>query len=108
MGQRFTPTIVAKLRRAHGLSSRYERLRRKGLLTKAEIAKELDVHWSTIGVWHQHGLLKGYDYNDKGERLYELPPEEQRPAKLQGRKLAERAIKTKVPPHAANKVQHDA
>jgi len=108
MGQRFNPNIVARLRKEKGLASRYDRLRKTGLLTKSEIARELDVHHSTIAIWHKHGLLVGYDYNDKGERLYEMPDEQSRPVKNTSQKLTERSVKTKVPLHAANEVQHEA
>lgn len=108
MGARFTNTIIAKLRRTYRLTSRYDRLRKTGLLTQDEIADELGVHHSTVRTWYAHGLLVGYNYNDKGGRLYELPDNQNRPTKSQGHKLIERNPKTKVPPHAANKVQHEA
>ena len=108
MGARFNGSIVAKLRRGNGLTSRYDRLRKTGLLTKSEIAKKLNVHHQTITAWHKHGLLVGYKSNDKGERLYEMPDEQNRPTKSQGQKLTERSTKTKVTSHAANEVHHDA
>ena len=108
MGQRFNASIVAKLRRGNGLTSRYDRLRRTGLLTKSEIAKELNVHHQTITAWRKHGLLVGYTYSDKGECLYEMPDEKNRPTKSQGLKLTERCTKNKVTSHAANEVQHEA
>lgn len=108
MGARFNASIVAKLRRGNGLASRYDRLRKTGLLTKSEIAKELNVHHGTIAVWRKHGLLVGYLYSDKGEYLYEMPDERHRPTKSQGQKLTERSKKTKVTSHAANEVQHEA
>ena len=108
MGHRFTPSLIAQLRRAHRLTPRYHRLRKQGLLTQTEIADELDVHHSTIRTWYAHGLLVGYNYNDKGERLYELPDEQSRPTKSQGQKLIERSAINKVTSHAANEVQHKA
>ena len=108
LGHPFSPSLIAKLRRAHGLTTRFDRLRKKGLLTKREMARELSVHHSTIGAWHKHRLLVGYDYNDKGERLYEMPDEQNRPTKCQGQKLTERSAKAKVTSHAANEVQHEA
>jgi len=108
MGQRFNASMVAKLRRGNGLTSRYDRLRNNGLLTKSEIAKVFNVHHQTITAWHKHGLLVGYIYSDKGERLYEMPDEQHRPTKSQGQKLIERSMKTKVSLHATNEVQHEA
>ena len=108
MGARFNASIVAKLRRGNGLTSHHDRLRKTGLLTKSEIAQELNVHHQTITAWHKHGLLVGYKSNDRGERLYEMPDEQNRPTKNQGQKLTERSTKVKVTSHAANEVHHDA
>ena len=105
---RVSRSLIAKLRRAHRLIPRYHRLRKQGLLTQNEIADELGVHHSTIRTWYAHGILVGYNYNDKGERLYELPDEQHRPTKMQGQKLIERSKKTKVTSHATNEVQHEA
>jgi DNA invertase Pin-like site-specific DNA recombinase len=104
----FTPTIVAKLRRHYGLRCRYDRLRERGLYTASEMATELGVSETTIRIWHAHGLLQGYAYNDKGERLYELPPENQRPKKQQGQcgRLSQRRRHTPFTSHAANEVHH--
>ena len=106
----FTPEIVARLRRKHGLRCRYDRLQERGLYTVAEMAGELAVTPATVRIWGAHGLLKGYEYNDKAERLYELPPQEHRPNKQQGLcgKLTERAKHAPFVSHAANKVQHEA
>ena len=110
MKRQFTSRIVAKLRRAYGLRPRYDRLRERGLLTASEMAAQLKVTRQTVRIWCAHGLLKGYLYNDKGERLYELPPEDQRPKKQQGLcgKLTERARHAPFTSHAANKVHREA
>jgi DNA invertase Pin-like site-specific DNA recombinase len=104
----FTPYNVAKLRRKYGLQCRYDRLREKGLYTASEMATELRVSRTTIKIWHAHGLLKGYEYNDKGERLYELPPQNQRPKKQQGQwgRLSQRRQYLPLTSHAANEVHH--
>ena len=110
--QPFSPTIVARLRRTYGLRSRYDRLRERGLYTAAEMAAELAVAPVTIRIWCAHGLLKGYEYNDKAGRLYELPAREHRPKKQQGLhgKLTARTEHAvfAFASHAANKVQHGA
>jgi len=104
----FTPSNVAKLRRKYGLKCRYDRLREKGFYTAGEMATELGVARTTIRIWHAHGLLKGYEYNDRGERLYELPPENQRPKKQQGQcgRLSQRGHCSPFTSHAANEVHH--
>jgi hypothetical protein len=106
----FTPDIIVRLRREHVLKPRYDRLRERGLLTADEMAGELGVIRQTVAVWYRHGLLKGYDYNRKGERLYELPSQECRPKKQQGLwgKLTNRAQYSPFQSHAANEVQHEA
>ena len=62
------------------MSSPYERLRVRGLLTLRETAAMLDISTSTVKTWHRHGLIRGHRYNDKNERLYE-PPGDQPPVK---------------------------
>ncbi|MGQ0668717.1 MAG: hypothetical protein ACT4PO_03420 [Actinomycetota bacterium] len=69
----FTARIVLQLRRAHGLPSHADRLRRAGMLSLHEIADWLGVRPSTIKSWHRAGLLIGHRANDKNERLYEPP-----------------------------------
>ena len=108
MGHPFSPRIIGKLRRTYNLTPRYDRLRKTGLLTKKEIAHELNVHPATVATWYAQGLLVGYDYNDNGARLFELPDQKHRPTKNQGQKLKERSKETKVLSQAANEVHHEA
>ena len=106
----FTVKIVDRLCRKYGLKCRYDRLREKGRYTADEMAVELGVTRQTVATWCRHGLLKGYEYNQRGERLYELPPPSQRPKKQQGLwgKLTNRAQYPPFPAHAANEVHHEA
>jgi len=110
MKQKFTANIIGRLRRNYQLKHRYDRLLERGLYTVDQMAAELGVIKQTVQIWHAHGLLRGYEYNDKGERLYELPPQEQRPKKQQGLcgKLTERRKHTPFSSHAANEVHHEA
>jgi MerR HTH family regulatory protein len=82
----FTGRLVANLRRAYGLPSRYARLRRAGLLTADEVARQLDVSPATVKLWGRRGLLRARRYDDHGSRLYE-PPGPAAPVKWQ-RKFA--------------------
>ena len=50
-GQSFQRGIVKHLRHSHGLRSRYERLRERGMLTRDEIARRLNVSAATVKVW---------------------------------------------------------
>ena len=105
-----TADIVARLQRQYRLKPRYDRLKERGLYTAGDMAAELGVARVTVRIWCAHGLLKGYEYNDKGERLYELPPPDQRPTKQQGLwgKLTKRAQYPPFASHAANEVHHEA
>ena len=108
-GQKFTSRIISMLRRNHNLKSRYDRLRKKGLLTADEMAKELKVSASTVKIWCRYGLLRGYKYNDKGGRLFKLGAKETRPVKSPGPKfkLSERPKDEELVSHATNGVQFE-
>lgn len=75
VADRFTTRILYLLRRAYGLTDRFTRLRRQGLLTLDEIAVALGVHPRTVKQRQARGQLVSQVYNDKGERLY-APPDE--------------------------------
>lgn len=104
-GLPFTANIVARLCRSYQLTSRYDRLRAAGKLTKSELAERLGVSTATIKTWRRHGLLRGHPYNDKPQCLYD-PPDHAAPAKRQGRKLAERRRFPEVLTERSNEVQH--
>jgi DNA invertase Pin-like site-specific DNA recombinase len=72
-GRPFTMSIVHRLRRAHHLRSRPERLRAKGWLTTKEIAPQIDCKPTLVKYWRQQRLLRGIRLNDKEEYLYEPP-----------------------------------
>ena len=73
VAERFTLKVLYTLRRAYGLEDRYTRLRRQGLLTLEEIAELLSTTPATVKVWARDGHIPSQVYNDKGQRLYELP-----------------------------------
>jgi DNA invertase Pin-like site-specific DNA recombinase len=68
----FTAKRVAYLMHTYGLSSRYDRLRERGMLNKKEMADRLGVHEQTVERWAKHGIVKAHFYNDHGWQLYEL------------------------------------
>jgi hypothetical protein len=82
--------LIQRIRRTYGLKSRFYRLRKKGLLTRDEIARKLSVSATTVNIWRRHGLLRAVAYDEKGDYLY-FPLGDDPPAKQQGRKLADRA-----------------
>jgi hypothetical protein len=102
---KFNWTIVAGIRKAYHLKSRYDRLREAGKLTQEEMAEMLKVAPVTVRIWRKHGMLKAYPYNDRNECLYE-PPGADAPAKSQGRKLSERRRFRQVARHPSHEVQH--
>ncbi len=72
-GKSFTLRIVQQLRRAYQLVSRYDRLRKKGLLTKEEVAEMVGTRPSLVNYWRKQGLLRGKRFSDKNEYLYFRP-----------------------------------
>ena len=69
---RFTSKHVAYLVHSHGLCSRYDRLRRRGMLTRAEAAARLNIHEETLVRWAEQGLIARQAYNGHAY-LYEEP-----------------------------------
>jgi hypothetical protein len=88
---RFTDLRVAYLVNQYGLRSRYDRLRDRGMLTKAEAARRLGICESTLTRWVQHGLVAKHAYSGQA-CLYEAP-DINTPAKHSSRwnRLADRA-----------------
>jgi DNA invertase Pin-like site-specific DNA recombinase len=98
MKRPFTRHIIIKLRHTNNLPSHSERLRARGMLTKDEIAKRLDVHPNTIKAWHRAGLLHSHKANDKNQRLYPPPtPGDPRLIKRQGQRLSDRQPAASTP-----------
>lgn len=106
-GRTFHRLLVERLCRTYQLTSRYDRLRARGLLTLHEMARLLDVHSSTVKAWTQHGLLRAHAYNDKAQCLYEHPGG-RLPVKMQGRKLTHPDRPHKITSNRTNEVQCEA
>ena len=71
-GARFTDLRVIYLVHQYGLRSRYDRLRDRGMLTKAEAASRFGITESTLTRWAAHGLVTRHAYNGHAY-LYEAP-----------------------------------
>jgi len=71
----FTRVGVIYLRVRYSLKHRRTRLLEAGLLTPSDIARRCGVHLSTVHLWRRRGLLRAHPVNDKGEYLYEIPPD---------------------------------
>jgi DNA invertase Pin-like site-specific DNA recombinase len=107
MGSSFCGRLVGQIRRAYGITSRYDRLRGAGMLTQAEIAEQLGIHPSTVRKWRDRGLLVAHTYNDKSECLYEAPGPN-RPIKHHGIKLTDPRRFQSIAPERTDEVQHEA
>lgn len=91
-GTTFTTRIVADTRRSHGLASRADRLKARGLLTNQELADALGVHVATVNNWARAGLIDSHKTTDKPQRMFDPPsPEHPYPAVQQGKPIKQRA-----------------
>ena len=72
-GRPLTRLSIRNIQVAYGLSSRYARLRKRGMLSMAEVGERLHVAPATVKGWNQAGLLISHPYNDKNECLFEPP-----------------------------------
>jgi hypothetical protein len=106
-GKTFTARIVARVRSRHGLASRYDRLRKAGMLTADEMAEMLGITPQWVKIWNRHGLLRGHAYNDKNDCLFEHPGDNP-PRKAQGVKLSQRRLVNQVIAHSTQEVQCEA
>ncbi len=105
---RFTAKHVAYIGHRYGLRPRYDRLRDRGMLTKAEAAARLNIHEHTLVRWAQHGLIARHAY-DAHAYLYEVPGPDV-PAKhcsrwdqLVDRKPASRQPRESTPSHSSGR-----
>jgi hypothetical protein len=106
-GRPFHAIMVQRVRRAHRLKTRYQRLRDAGMLTMTEIADLLGVTNDTVKIWRRKGLLRAHAYNDKNECLFDHPGADP-PAKTQGQKLSERRRFPEIAPNRTKEVQCEA
>jgi hypothetical protein len=106
-GSTFCGRLVAQIRRAHQITSRYDRLRSAGMLTQDELVQELGIHTCTVRKWRSRGLLTAHAYNDKNEFSYE-PPGNKRPIKHQGLKLTDSRRFNNFASQRTHEVQHEA
>ena len=75
-GRPFHRKIVANLARGHHLKDRFTRLREAGMLTMEEVAARAGIVVASVKNWLGRGLLRAHRYNDKGECLFEPPPDD--------------------------------
>jgi hypothetical protein len=106
-GKQFIPRIVARIRKRYGLLSRYDRLRKAGMLTVDEMAAILGITSQWVKVWNRYGLLRSHAYNDNNDCLYEHPGNNP-PRKAQGVKLSKRRRVNEVVTPRTQEVQCEA
>jgi len=104
-GCRFRASTVSNIRRRYALKSRYERLRARGMVSAAELARIVGVSRQTILRWHRDGAVQAHAYNDKNQCLYD--PAAQVPA-APTRWARARAARTADDIHAREGVQYEA
>jgi len=73
-GRPFHRKIIACLTRSYDLKDRFTRLREAGMLTMEEVAARVGIVVASVKNWRDRGLLRAHRYNDKGECLFEPPP----------------------------------
>ena len=71
----WTAARIGRLRHIYHLTDRRTRLLAQGLLTPEDVAGRYGVVVSTVHLWRRRGLLRAHPVNDKGDLLYEIPPD---------------------------------
>jgi len=72
-GLPLTSPAVGYIRTAYRLKSRFDRLRKRGMLTIFEIARKCGVSTNTISDWRRRGRIRGHAINDRNQFLFEDP-----------------------------------
>jgi len=74
-------------------------------LTTREIADRLGISVASVKTWRDRGLLRAQRFNDKGECLFEPPPQDLPPKGAWKRSYLQ---KVKLSANAAEVVQYEA
>ena len=72
-GVALTQNAISYIRIAHGLKSRFERLRERGFLTISEVCQKLNISVETVYRHQQLGLLRAHPYDGQNRCLFEDP-----------------------------------
>ena len=72
----WTAARIGRLRTIYRLTDRRTRLLAQGLLTPQDVAARYGVVLSTVHLWRRRGLLRAHPIDDRGNYLYEIPPED--------------------------------
>lgn len=69
----FNAIKVHRITQQYGLQTRYQRLRKRGLLTLHEFAAECCVNPGTVRRWYHQRRITGHPYDARGSQLFEPP-----------------------------------
>jgi len=72
-GLPLTSPAVGYIRTAYRLESRFDRLRKRGMLTIFEIARRCGVSTNTISDWRRKSRIRAHAINDRNQFLFEDP-----------------------------------
>lgn len=72
-GKPFNLKKIAFIRTAYKLASRYERLRRRGMLTTREVAERFNVGETAVHQWGREGLIIKSTTDSLNRGLWEIP-----------------------------------
>lgn len=72
----WTAARISRLRHTYRLTDRHTRLLAPGLPTPEDVAARYGVVVSTVHLWRRRALLRAHPVNDRGDFLYEIPPED--------------------------------
>ena len=72
----WTAARIGRLRTIYHLTDRRTRLLAQGHLTPQDVAARYGVVLSTVHFWRRRGLLRAHPTDDRGNYLYEIPPED--------------------------------
>jgi hypothetical protein len=72
----WTAARIGRLRQTYHLTDRRNRLLAQGLLRPADVAARYGVALATVHLWRRRGILRAHPVNDKGDYLYEIPPDD--------------------------------
>jgi DNA invertase Pin-like site-specific DNA recombinase len=106
-GRPFHGPMITRIAKDHGLKTRWERLRERGMLTLDEISKQLGICTDQVKAWRAAGLLRALLCNDKNEYLYEDPGPNP-PRVGRGAKLPRKGQVNENTSHHASEVQCEA
>lgn len=89
---RFDAKRVAYIAKTYHLTPRFDRLRRRGFLTRDEAATKIGIHPETVVSWVRHGLVTAHKYNDHFY-LFEVPDNPPKKHCSRWDRLADRAVR---------------